>query len=67
MKILFIGADPQTVETIGSDLVQRWPDAKIAQKPNVEDSLELVEGSSPDAVLLYADFPEIEPLVEAVR
>ena len=50
MKFLFIGADPQTVEAVGANLAHRWPGAKTAQRAKIEDSLELVEGSSPDAV-----------------
>ena len=67
MKILFIGTDPQTVETVGLQLSQRWPEAKTVQKANVADSLELIEDTSIDVVVFYANFPEIESSTEAIR
>jgi len=67
MKILFIGADPQTFESVGANLAERWPEVKIAQKANVADSLELLDGSSADAVLLYANFPDLETSAQAIR
>jgi len=67
MKILVIGADPQTFETVGANLTERWPEAKTTQRANLADSLELLDGASSDAVLLYANFPDIETSVEAIR
>ena len=67
MKILVIGADPQTFETVGANLTERWPEAKTTQRANLADSLELLDGASSDAVLFYANFPDIETSVEAIR
>lgn len=67
MKILFIGTDPETVETVGLQLSQRWPEAKTVQRANVADSLELLEGTSIDVVVFYANFPDIESSTEAIR
>ena len=66
MKFLFIGAEAQTVETVGANLAERWFEVEIAERANVADSLELLDGSS-DAVLLYADFPDLETSVQAIR
>ena len=67
MKILFIGTDPETVKTVGLQLSQRWPEAKTVQRANVEDSLELIEGTSIDVVVFYANFPDMESATEAIR
>ena len=67
MKILFIGNDPQTAETVGLQISQRWPEAKQVQRASVEDSLELIEGTSIDVVVFYANFPDIESSTEAIR
>ena len=67
MKILFIGTDPETVETVGFQLSQRWPEAKTVQRATVADSLELIGGTSIDVVVLNANFPDIESSTEAIR
>ena len=66
MKILFIGADIQTVETVAEYLAQRWPDAKTAHKATVTESLQIIEETSPDAALFYANFPDIEASAAAI-
>ena len=66
MKILFIGADIQTVETVAEYLAQRWPDTKTAHKATVTESLEIIEETSPDAALFYANFPDIEASAAAI-
>ena len=66
MKILFIGADIQTVETVAEYLSQRWPDAKTAHKATVEESLAIIEETSPDAAFFYTNFPDIEASAAAI-
>ena len=66
IKVLIIGADPQTGEVIGLSIGRRWPDAKSWVRTTAADGLEMVEQTSPDVVLLYSGLPDMA-LAEAIR
>ena len=65
IKVLIIGADPQTAEVVGLNVGRRWPDAEASVRTNAADGLELVEQTSPDMVLLYSSLPDMS-LAEAI-
>ena len=59
IKVLFIGADPQTAEAVGLNIGRRWPDAEAWVRTTAAAGLELVEQTSPDVVLLYPSLPDM--------
>ncbi len=66
MKVVFIGADPQTAEMAGLSLRLRWPDTTPVVATTAAAGLELVEQYSPDVVLLHPTFSDMS-LAEAVQ
>ena len=66
VKVLIIGADPQTGEVIGLSIGRRWPDAKSWVRTTAADGLEMVEQTSPDVVLLYSSLTDMG-LAKAIR
>jgi len=60
MKVLIIEDDYTTVETISLSLQVGWPEAKVVSTKLGEEGIELVEGESPDAVILDLGLPDID-------
>ena len=58
IKVLFIGADPQTAE-VANHIRSRWPDAKSLVADSGADGIGLLEQTSPDMVLLYSSLPDM--------
>ena len=50
MKVVIIGADPETI-----DRRLPWPDATRLTAGSIEDGIKLVEEAAPDLVLLQLD------------
>ena len=66
MKVVFIGADPQTAEMAGLSLRLRWPDTAPVVATTAAAGMELVEQVSPEVVLLHPTFSDMS-LAEAVQ
>ncbi len=66
MKVLFIGADPRTVEMATLSIRLRWPDVTPEVATTAADGLELLERTSPDLVILHPDFSDMS-LSEALQ
>lgn len=59
MNVVFIGSDPQTIETVTQGIRLLWPSVIPSVATTVEDGLELVEQEAPDMVLIETDLEEM--------
>ncbi|TET26869.1 MAG: response regulator transcription factor [Dehalococcoidia bacterium] len=60
MKVLIIGEDPATIETISLAFEFRWPNAKLVFTNKGVEGAELVEKEPFDIVILDTDMPETD-------
>ena len=54
MRVLLIGMDTDTVETVFLSLRLRWPDVQPLASTEAETGVSLLEQESPDMVILQA-------------
>lgn len=59
MKVVFIGSNQKTKDMASMSIRLRWPDTELLVASTVAEGLELVEKTSPDAVLLHPDFTDM--------
>ncbi len=60
MKALMIEGNKEMVESVSLSLKLRWPEAELIAVAEGTKGMELVEGGSPDIVILDLDLPTID-------
>jgi len=69
MRVLLIGTEPETAETVSLSLRLRWPDANLLVATDAENGLGLLEQESPDMVLVESSYsgPSLSRLIKEIR
>jgi DNA-binding response OmpR family regulator len=69
MKVLFVGADPNTATKVDLAVRLRWPDSQILLAADGNDDLGVIEQQQPDLVLFQSDqfHPSVETFIEGLR
>ena len=56
MRVLLIGIEPETAETLSLSLRLRWPDVNLLVATDAENGLSMLEQESPDMILLESGY-----------